>query len=156
MVLPEPSSATNAQMVKKEKTLCTGVMIFLVMELITILVIIFLDMGIKKLKGINSMFDYLKFQLTSGKVRFFNPDGKEGELFSYSSELEKIGSGWDVHCPNGIYVEIVSEPMIIDRPKYGGIISVTKIRDDVATDYHTIVKEFWVPTIYLSETKDEG
>ena len=92
------------------------------------------------------MFDYLKFQLTSGKVRFFNPDGKEGELFSYSSELEKIGSEWDVRCPNGIYVEIVSEPMIIDRPKYGGIISVTKIRADVATDYHTIVKEFWVPT----------
>lgn len=86
---------------------------------------------------------YRKFIIPTEHV-FYHPSGKMGEPFRFSSDLEKIGSEWDVAIQNGTYVEVISDPVEITRPQYG-IISVVKIRADVATDYHTIIKEFYVP-----------
>lgn len=94
------------------------------------------------------MFPYIKFRVPT-KFIFFNPSGEKDEVFSFSSDLDKIGVEWDVRIQNGSYVEPISEPVQIDRPKYGGIISVIKIKTDVATDYHTIIKECWIPTMTL-------
>ena len=69
--------------------------------------------------------------------------------------MEKIGSEWDVGVQNGTYVDLISEPVQIDRPKYGGIITVIKVKADVATDYHTIIKEFWIPTNTLVSIENE-
>jgi hypothetical protein len=93
--------------------------------------------------------------LTPTKHRFFNPAAEEGYLYSFSTDLEKIGLEWDVQIQNGAFIEVISEPLHIQRPKYGGMISVTKIRADVAQDYHTILKEFWIPTVCIQEVKDE-
>jgi hypothetical protein len=86
---------------------------------------------------------YQKFPLFT-KYIFLHPDGYEGKLFNFSSDLEKIGIEWDVSIRNGTYIDVISEPIEITRPQYGAI-SVVKIKADVATDYHTIIKEFWVP-----------
>jgi hypothetical protein len=94
------------------------------------------------------MFSFVKFPICT-KFMFFNIMGEKDESFKFSSDLEKIGTEWDVEIRNGTFVEPISEPTEIDRPKYGGMISVIKIRADVATDYHTIIKEFWIPTITL-------
>jgi hypothetical protein len=94
------------------------------------------------------MLGYVKFQVPT-KFIFFNPSGEKDEPFSFSSDLEKIGTEWDVRVKNGTFVEPISEPVQIDRPKYGGIISVIKVKADVADDYHTIIKEFWIPTMTL-------
>jgi hypothetical protein len=88
---------------------------------------------------------------TSTKHRFFNPAAEEGYLYSFSTDLEKIGLEWDVQIRNGAYIEVISEPLYIQRPKYGGMISVTKIKADVSQDYHTIIKEFWIPTACILE-----
>lgn len=99
---------------------------------------------------------YLALNSLIGKeVLFFHPAGAEDEVFGYSSTLDKIGHELDVKLRNNTIVMVVSEPVVIDVPKYGGLISVTKIKADVSTDYHTIVVEFWVPTITLVEIVDE-
>ena len=103
------------------------------------------------------MFLYQKFPIYT-KYRFFNPDGEIGKTYNFSSSLEKIGLEWDVAVRNGAYVDVISEPIEIRRPQYGTF-SVVKIKADVATDYHTIVKEFWVPTmcvIEVSNGEDSG
>lgn len=88
---------------------------------------------------------YKKFPIFTN-FRFINPYAEEGAMYSFSTDLEKIGIENDVAISNGAYVDIVSEPVVINRPKYGEDISVIKVRADVATDFHTIIKEFWVPT----------
>ena len=77
-------------------------------------------------------------------------------MFSFSTTLEKIGYEWDISLKNRTYVLVISEPVEINRPQYGGTISVTKIQANVADDYHTIIKEFWVPTNTLVDLEDEG
>ena len=84
---------------------------------------------------------------------FFHPDGYEGKSFRFSTDLEKVGVEWDVAIQQGTYVDVISEPIEIHRPKYGAI-SVIRIRADVATDYHTIIKEFWVPVNCIIEASD--
>jgi hypothetical protein len=96
---------------------------------------------------------YVKFPMQT-KHLFFNPSGPTGEPYRFSSDLEKIGSAWDVSIRNGTRVEVISDPVDISRPQYGGIISVVKVRADVADDYHTIIKEFWVPTICVIELEN--
>lgn len=88
------------------------------------------------------MFMYQKFPLFT-RFAFYHPDGYEGKSYQFSTDLEKIGIEWDVSILQGTHVDVISEPVEIHRPKYGKI-SVVKIRADVATDYHTIIKEFWV------------
>ena len=86
---------------------------------------------------------FYKFPLYT-KFRFFRQGAELGQAFSFSSDLEKIGLEWDISIKNGTYVDVISEPLQINRKLYGTI-SVVKIRADVAQDYHTIIKEFWVP-----------
>jgi len=88
------------------------------------------------------------------KFMFFKFPGSKGDLYQFSSDLEKIGIQWDVQIQNGTYVEIVSEPMEINRFKYGGTFSVVKIKADVSTDYHTVIKEFWVPINCIIESEN--
>jgi hypothetical protein len=99
------------------------------------------------------MIPYFKLQIPTEYI-FFNSAGKPDEMFSFSSDLEKIGTEWDVNVKNGTYVEPISDLVQIDRPKYGGIISVIKVKADVATDYHTITEEFWIPVVLLVSIKD--
>ena len=101
------------------------------------------------------MLPYVKFQIPT-KFIFFNPSGEPDEVFKFSSDIEKIGLEWDVGIQNGTYVDPISEPVQIDRPKYGGIISVIKVKADVATDYHTIIKELWIPTCSLVSIEGES
>lgn len=96
---------------------------------------------------------YFKYPIVTNFM-FFNPLGEKGHVYNYSSDLEKIGMEWDVAIANGTYIDVISEPFEIDRPKYGGLISVIKIKADVATDYHTIIKEFWVPTTCVIDLKN--
>lgn len=96
----------------------------------------------------------VKFPLFT-KFMFFHPDGEMGKSFNFSSDLEKIGSEWDVAIQNGTYCDVISDPVKIERPKYG-IISVVKIKADIATDYHTIIKEFWVPVTCIIEVQKEN
>jgi hypothetical protein len=94
------------------------------------------------------MIPYFKYPIHTNFM-FFNIRGDTDESFKFSTDLEKIGTEWDVEIKNGTFVEPISEPVEIDRPKYGGMISVIKIRADVAHDFHTIIKEFWIPTSTL-------
>jgi len=110
-----------------------------------------LDLGFRYVIG-ETMFMYRKFPLFT-KYMFFHPDGYEGKSFRFSTDLEKVGVEWDVAIQHGTYVDVISEPIEIHRPKYGAI-SVIRIRADVATDYHTIIKEFWVPVNCIIETSD--
>ncbi len=89
------------------------------------------------------------------RYKLFNNLHKEGHVYSFSTDLEKIGLEWDVQLANGSYIELVSEPLYIQRPKYGGMISVTKIRANVSPDFHTIMKEFWIPTESILELESE-
>jgi hypothetical protein len=89
------------------------------------------------------MYPYMKFPIFTDFM-FNHPDGVEGKSYNFSSDLEKIGREWDVSIQNGTGVDIISDPVTIDHSKYG-IISLVKVKADVATDYHTIIKEFWVP-----------
>lgn len=98
------------------------------------------------------MFLYTKFPVPTKHI-FSHPDGPDGKPYRFSSDLEKIGLEWDVSIKNGTYVEVLSEPLDIQRPKYGPI-SVVKVRADVATDYHTVIKEFWVPVNCIIETSE--
>lgn len=97
---------------------------------------------------------YVKFPITT-KHMFFRLPGKKGDSFGFSTELDKIGVEWDVSIRNGTYVEVISDPIEIEKQPYGKM-SVIKIRADVATDYHTIIKEFYVPTICIVEVKDNA
>lgn len=87
------------------------------------------------------------------KFMFFHPDGYEGKSFQFSTDLEKIGVEWDVSVRHGTYVDVISEPIEIHRSHYGKM-SVVKVRADVATDYHTIIKEFWVPVHCVVKLED--
>jgi hypothetical protein len=86
---------------------------------------------------------YTKFPIPT-KFMFFKLPGESGHAYKFSSVLEKIGIEWDVSIQNGTYVDVISDPVEIKDSPYGDI-TVVKIRADVATDYHTIIKEFWVP-----------
>lgn len=100
---------------------------------------------------------YHKFALFT-QFMFMHPDGYEGKSFQFSTDLEKVGVEWDVSITQGTYIDVLSEPIEIHRPKYGKI-EVIKIRADVATDYHTIIKEFWVPVscvVKLEENETQG
>lgn len=85
---------------------------------------------------------------------FFHPSGGKNEPFRFSSDLEKIGSEWDVVIQNGTGVDVLSDPVEIERKPYGKL-SVIKIIADVATDYHTILREFWVPTFCVVKLADD-
>jgi hypothetical protein len=95
---------------------------------------------------------YVKFPIPTKHI-FFNPAGTADEIFKFSSDLEKIGSAWDVAIRNGTNVEIISDPVEISRPRYG-VITVVKVKADVATDYHTIIKELWIPTACIVELEN--
>lgn len=100
------------------------------------------------------MYLYRKF-IVPTKFMFFHPDGESGKPYNFSTDFDKIGLEWDVSIRNGTYIDIISDPVEISHPKYG-IISLVKIKADVATDYHTIIKEFWVPiSCVLPLEKDE-
>ena len=85
---------------------------------------------------------------------FFNSDQEVGYVYSFSTDLEKVGLEWDVRIKNGTYIEVLSEPLEIYRQKYGTI-SVIKVRADVADDYHTVIKEFWIPANHVMELKED-
>jgi hypothetical protein len=95
---------------------------------------------------------YRKFPLYT-KYKFLKSSGEAGDTYNFSSDLEKIGIENDVSIQNGTYVEPISDPVEIEKPQYGGIISVIKVKADVATDFHTIIKELWIPTIDLVKIK---
>lgn len=88
---------------------------------------------------------YQKYPMFT-KYMFYNPTAEVGHVFKFASDIEKIGIEWDVAVENGTFVEIISDPIEITRPQYGKM-TLVKIKADVATDYHTIVREFWVPTM---------
>src|ERR1700677_4735615 len=93
---------------------------------------------------------YLALTSLIGKIVLFSMEGGgEDEVFGFSSTLDKIGIELDVCLHNNTQVLVISEPVVIDVAKYGGLISVTKIQTNVAADYHTIIQEFWVPTTTL-------
>lgn len=89
-------------------------------------------------------FGFLKVKTMKTKYIFYHPDGIERQSYNFSSDLEKIGYTWDVSIRNGTSIDIISDPVEIERPKYGRIL-VIKIRANIVDDYHTIIKEFWVP-----------
>ena len=99
------------------------------------------------------MFLYQKFPMFT-KYRFVNTSCELGHAFKFSSELEKIGLEWDVSLQNGAYVDVISDPIEITRPQYGTF-SVVKIKADVATDYHTIIKECWVPAMCIYKVGED-
>lgn len=99
------------------------------------------------------MFAYHKFPLFN-KYVFFNPSEKKGHMFRFSSDIEKIGLEWDVSLANGSYVDVISDPIQINRAPYGDM-SIVKIKADVAADYHTVVKEFWVPTMCIYKVEED-
>lgn len=84
---------------------------------------------------------------------FFHPAGERGHVYKFSTDLEKIGTEWDVAIANGTYVEVISAPVEITRPQYGQI-TVIKVKADIATDYHTIIKEFYVPAFCIIKSED--
>jgi hypothetical protein len=84
---------------------------------------------------------------------FFHPAGKKGDAYRFSSDLEKIGVEWDRSIQNGTYVEVISDPVEITTRPYG-IITVVKIKADVATDYHTIIQELYVPVGCIIKAED--
>jgi hypothetical protein len=96
---------------------------------------------------------YVKFPIHTNFM-FFKMPGEKGEPFNFSSDIEKIGFEWDVSICNGTYVDLISDPVKIEHSKYGTI-SVVKIKADVATDYHTVIKEFWVPTDCIIDVRHE-
>lgn len=93
------------------------------------------------------MYAYQKIIIPTDVV-FLRPTDPIEKSFSFSSSIEKIGIEWDVDIRNGSYVSIISDVISINHPKYGTL-SLIKVKADVATDFHTIIKEFWVPTDYL-------
>ena len=98
------------------------------------------------------MFAYMKFIIPTEHM-FFHPSGKMGEAFRFSSDLEKIGVEWDRAIRNGTYVEVISDPIVINKEPYGTM-TVVKIKADVATDYHTIIQELYVPLGCIIKTED--
>jgi hypothetical protein len=48
-------------------------------------------------------------------------------------------------------VDVISAEITLDHPKYGNL-TVVKVKADVATDYHTVIKEFWVPVNCIVES----
>lgn len=97
---------------------------------------------------------YFKFPMFT-KFLFFKEGHGEDESFSFSTDLDKVGSVWDVSIKNGTFIDVISDSVTIDSPKYG-MITLVKIKADVATDFHTVIKEFWVPTSCVHRVeKDE-
>ncbi len=87
---------------------------------------------------------YFKWPIFT-KFIFHIPSENPDVAYKFSSDLEKVGIEWDISILNGTYVDVISEPIEIERPQYGGLIRLVKVRADVATDFHEIIKEFWVP-----------
>ena len=97
---------------------------------------------------------YGKFPLMTDHV-FFNSAHPKGQLLKFATDLEKIGLEWDVEIRNFSCVNIISDPIDINTPKYGDM-TVVKVQGDVATDYHTIIKEFWVPTVCIFKLSENN
>ena len=95
---------------------------------------------------------YQKFPIPT-EFMFYHPDGGS---FTFSSDLEKIGIENDVAIRSGTYIEVISEPVTINRPKYGGDITVVQVQADIATDYHTIVRKFWLPTSLVVKLEENA
>lgn len=97
---------------------------------------------------------YIKFPIFT-KFIFFHLLGEKGDAFNFSTDLEKVGVVWDVSIQNGTGVDIISEPVTIDTAKYG-IITLVKIKADISLDYHSIIKEFWVPATYVHKVESHN
>lgn len=100
------------------------------------------------------IFDALLF-VSGKKALFFRPDQDANQMFNFSSTLEKVGEGWDCQLKNNSIVLVISESIEIIHTKYGKM-TLTKIKANMAPDFHIIVGEFWVPTIFLTNIEDEG
>lgn len=98
------------------------------------------------------MFPYVKFT-TATEHLFFHPKIPIGKEFKFSSDLEKIGLEWDVSLANGTYVELISDPIEITKEPYG-VLNLIKVKADVSTDYHTIIREFYVPVDFIVKAED--
>ena len=85
---------------------------------------------------------------------FINPEGEKGDIYKFCTELEKIGAEFDVSLANGSFITPISDSIEINHPKYGPMM-VTKIKADVATDYRSILKEFWIPSEFIVRLKDD-
>lgn len=62
---------------------------------------------------------------------FFKKPGEKGDLFRFSSNLEKIGIEWDVEIQNGTYVEMISNPVSIEKKPYGKVQVIPRVGFDV-------------------------
>lgn len=89
------------------------------------------------------------------KALFFRYDGNDDQMFGFTSTLEKVGEEWDCEVKNKSIVIVMSDPVEMIHTKYGKM-SLTKIKANMAPDFHIIVGEFWVPTIFLTNIEDEG
>jgi hypothetical protein len=85
---------------------------------------------------------YIKFPIYTKFC--FKHFGENGDSFLFSTDFKKIGSVFDVSIQNGTGIDIISDTITLDHPKYG-FMSLIKIKADIATDYHTVIKEFWIP-----------
>lgn len=98
------------------------------------------------------MFPYKEIHLPTEHM-FFHPSDKMGEAFRFCSDLEKIGKEWDRAIRNGTYVEVISDPIELNKEPYEKM-TVVKIKADVATDYHTIIQELYVPIGCVIKVED--
>jgi hypothetical protein len=96
---------------------------------------------------------YMKFPMHT-EFMFLKSPGETDTSYKFSSDLEKIGSEWDVEIQNRTYVEIIEGPIKIEGTPYGAL-EVFKIRADIATDYHTIIREFWVPVDCIIDMRNK-
>ena len=99
---------------------------------------------------------FLRGNDSSELYLFMMPGLPDDADFGFASQFEDIGhvDKHDVRLKNATKVLILSEPAIAEHPTLGPL-WVTKIRADVSRDYHTIIKEFWVPTNLLIKLDDE-
>ena len=88
---------------------------------------------------------YHKYNIFNDAKLVF-PDGVAA--FSFSSDLDQIGTLFDVTVAAGTRVGILSDPITLTHPKYG-ILNIQMVEADVATDYHTIIKKFWIPIEFI-------
>jgi hypothetical protein len=98
------------------------------------------------------MIPYFKLP-TATKHIFFKSPGEKGYKYNFSTEINKIGSEWDVSIQNGTYIDILgdlTDPIIIDSPVHGNL-SLILIRAYVSDDFNTIIKTFYVPVDCIIE-----
>jgi hypothetical protein len=93
--------------------------------------------------------------MSDRKALFSRPDGDDDQMFTFSSTLEKLGEEWDCSLKNNSLVLVISDPVNLVHTKYGRM-TLIKIKANMTHDFHTIIGEFWVPTIFLADIEDEG